>query len=84
MSITPPSGTVNGPNPKTEHTAQYPTQYLVGGVSSLDTISQIYHENRAYTQLVGTNMTPNRRPPVEFVDIACNPSPQRINLSIIA
>ena len=62
MSKTPPSGPVNLPNPTTEHTAQSPTQSLVGGVEIPAPTSQIYNEKRAYAQTVDTNMTPNRHP----------------------
>ena len=46
--------------------------------------SQIDNENFAYAQTLHMNMTPDRHPPVEIVDISSNPIPQRINLARIA
>ena len=81
MSKLPPNRPVNRPNATTEHTAQSPSQSLVGDVSIPMQIGQIYNENRVFTQSVDQNMTPKRPPLVEMDD---KPSPQRLNLARIS
>ena len=76
MSKTPPSGSVNGENPTTEHTDQPPTQYLVCGVDSPAPTIQLDNENCTYAQPVSTNMTPNSPPRLKLLILHVIRSPK--------